>query len=341
MSTLEETTQSLKRMQEFDSASLPRKEDLGKNLNFEDAVEPADKLISLYRRLSITVLEDFPDPFLAQIKQVADADYTRLKQILDFETSVANPQTDRDSYIAQLAAAYPTSFTALHQFISYGVSKATDFQRMETEARAMIQSVEDKAADLTKELAKNKGDAEQILSDIRSTAAEQGVSQQAIYFKEEAERHDADADSWKSITQKFAWALGGFAVLSLFIHKIPFFKPTDAFDAAQLITSKILIFGVIAYMLILAAKNFLSNKHNTIVNRHRQNALLTFNALVDAAKDEESKDIVLSQAASCIFSPQDTGYAKSSGDNSSGSNKTVVELVPRAIKTLTSQKPQE
>jgi len=337
---LEETTKSLTRMQEFDPSSLPRTEDLGKSLNFAEAVAPAEKLIALYNRLSVTVLEDFPEAQLNQIKTQADSDYSLLNQILDFDPNVQSPTNVRDSHIQQVANAYPASFTTLHPFISYGISKATDFQRMETEARAMIQSVEDKAAALTKELAANKDDAEKILADIRKTAAEQGVSQQAKYFKEEAKRHDTDADTWKGITQKFAWALGGFAVLSLGIHKIPFLKPTDAFDAAQLITSKVLIFGVIAYMLILAAKNFLSNKHNAIVNRHRQNALLTFNALVDAAKDEESKDIVLSQAASCIFSPQDTGYAKTSGD-SSASNKTVVELVPRAIKTLTSQKPQD
>jgi len=339
MTLLEETTQSLQRMQDFDPTTLPRKEDLGKTLNFSESVKPAEKFIGLYRRLSVTVLEDFPDNFLTQIKQSSDADYTKLKQILEFEANVANPQNVRDDYIDQLIVAYPATFTVLHPFISYGVSKATDFQRMENEARAMIQSVEDKAAALTKELASNKDTAEQILTDIRKTAAEQGVSQQARYFKDEADKHDTDASTWQDTTKKLAWFLGLFAVVSLFIHKIPFLKPTDAFDASQLITSKILIFGVIAYMLILAAKNFLSHKHNAIVNRHRQNALMTFKALTDATKDEESKDVVLTQAASCIFSPQDTGYAKSGGSGSGSGSKTIVELVPKAIKTIASQKP--
>jgi len=62
MSTiLEETTESLSRLQEFDPTALPRKEDLGNTLNFEGAVAPAEKLIALYNRLSVTVLEDFPE----------------------------------------------------------------------------------------------------------------------------------------------------------------------------------------------------------------------------------------------------------------------------------------
>jgi hypothetical protein len=66
-------------------------------------------------------------------------------------------------------------------------------------------------------------------------------------------------------------------------------------------------------MLLLSARNFLSHKHNEIVNRHRQNALLTFKALVDAAGQKEAQDVVLSYAAACIFAPQETGYTKTTG----------------------------
>ncbi len=77
--------------------------------------------------------------------------------------------------------------------------------------------------------------------------------------------------------------------------------------------SKLLIFAVLAYMLLLCARNFLAHKHNSIVNKHRQNALLTFKALADAASKEDQRDVVLTYAAACIFSPQETGYTKSGG----------------------------
>ena len=83
-------------------------------------------------------------------------------------------------------------------------------------------------------------------------------------------------------------------------------------------------------MLFLSAKNFLTHKHNAIVNKHRQNALVTFQALVDAAKDESCKDIILTHASSCIFSPQETGYSKG-GSNPSGSNRSIVELLPNIM----------
>lgn len=80
----------------------------------------------------------------------------------------------------------------------------------------------------------------------------------------------------------------------------------------------------------MAAKNYTTHKHNAVVNRHRQNALLTYRALVTAAEDTGTQDIVLAHAASCIFSPQETGFATSKGDSVSGS-KSVLELLTKGV----------
>ncbi|WOC24856.1 hypothetical protein LY624_09460 [Pseudoalteromonas sp. N1230-9] len=72
---LESATVSLLRVQEFDVDQLPRVNELGSSLNFQNSIEPAKRLISLYKRLSTTALEDFPDNVLTQIKQQCDAGY--------------------------------------------------------------------------------------------------------------------------------------------------------------------------------------------------------------------------------------------------------------------------
>ena len=79
----------------------------------------------------------------------------------------------------------------------------------------------------------------------------------------------------------------------------------------QLGISKVLIFAVISFMLYLSARNYLAARHNEIVNRHRQTALQTFKTLADAAKEAQSRDVVLSFAAACIFAPQPTGFGES------------------------------
>ncbi|MCG2635159.1 MAG: hypothetical protein J4A00_09675, partial [Gammaproteobacteria bacterium] len=60
----EEAKESLARIQEFNVEELPRTSDLGSRLNFSDIVDPAKQLIDLYKRLSLTALQDFPDNIL-------------------------------------------------------------------------------------------------------------------------------------------------------------------------------------------------------------------------------------------------------------------------------------
>jgi len=332
MSKIEETRESLKRIQEFDSKTISRENDLGTKLYFADAIKPANKLIQLYKQLSLTVLEDLPDNLLEGIKRQADADFNKFQQALNFDPANVqnqNPAAARDAIINNITSAYPPAFNVLWNYIAYGVSKSVDFQRMENEARSMIQSVKDKTEEITQELQNNQIQSGQILNDMRKAAAEQGVSQQAIYFKEEAVEHEKLSNQWKGMTLKMAIGLGIYAIISLFVHKIPWLSPHNTYESVQLVSSKILIFGVISYIMFLAAKNFLSHKHNAIVNKHRQNALMTFKVLIDAGISQESKDIVLTHASACIFSPQETGYIKVGGSIGS-ENKSIIELLPKA-----------
>ncbi|MEQ8694559.1 MAG: hypothetical protein RIC85_04470 [Gammaproteobacteria bacterium] len=326
---LEEATASLKRIQDFDPESLPRVEDLGNQLSFKDAVQPARRTIELYRQLSLQTLPSIADKQLDQLKNHADADFNRFDEILKFEVATENAPGRRDTLISQLRDAYQGTFNILHPLIAYGMTRAVDFQSMENDARAMIQSVQDQVQSITEGLETSRQQAEQILEDIRNVAAEQGVSQQAIYFRDESDRHLSLADSWRKKTVNLALLLGAYAIVALIIHKIPFLTPLDSLQSIQLITGKILIFAVIAYMLILSARNFLSHEHNAIVNKHRQNALMTYTALVDAAKEEDHSDIVLLQAAQCIFSPQETGYTKQGGIRP-GASAPVLELLRRS-----------
>lgn len=323
----EECATSLKRMQEFDVQSLVREKDLGAALNFRDVVAPAQRLVDLYRRLSPAALQDLPAQQLQQVQNQANADYQIFSQILGFETTQSNPHEVRQQLLQKVTAAYQPAFNVLHPLVSYSLHRSADFQRLDQDARATIQGIQDRSEALTADLERSKKAAESVLDEVRKVAAEAGVSQQAYHFQQAAQGHAARAEEWRSLTVKFAWALGAFAGVSFFIHKIPWLAPNTTYDTVQLAVSKVLVFATLSYMLYLAAKNFLSHEHNAIVNRHRQDALMTYKALVDAAGNAANRDVVLTYAAACIFSPQSTGY---SGDGGEGP-KSVVELLTRSL----------
>ncbi len=330
VSLREEARKSLDRMLQFNPDTLSRENDLGSELNFRDVVPTVTRLIALYQQISPTVLQDLPLLQLKTLQNQASADFNRLDQILKFSAKQANPLNTRNSLIQQIDNAYQEAFTQLHPIISYSTSKSADFKRLEREARSTLQKLEDKATELTTKLEEDKNSAANILDDIRKVAAQQGVSQQAIYFRDTAQEHEGQATVWQDKIVKFAWILGVYAVLTVFLHKIPGIKPDDVYQTVQLAISKVLIFGVLSYLLYLATKNYLANKHNGVVNKHRQNALMTYEAIVDAAKKTANTDVILTHASACMFAPQPTGYSGAASPDGPAA-KSVVELMSSKI----------
>lgn len=327
-SLLGQTKSCLERIQAFNPDLLVRRDELGKYA-FDGAVAPAKKIIALFDTLPVSYLVYFPDHQLNTIKDAANNAFNIFQTFLNFDVESAQPSVTQaqESLTLSLNDLFQHTFNVLSPLIAFSTARAQDFSALEHEARAAVQAAQDQAATLVANLQKQREIIDGILRETRAAAAEQGVGKQAIHFKMEADDNKSEARIWLGRSIATAVGLGVFAVASLFIHEIPGLDSTDPYRMAQIAVSKVLIFGVIAYMLVLCAKNFLSHKHNEVVNRHRQNALATFTALVDATSDAASSDVVLSHAAACIFSPQETGYTKQDGHGSDMA--PALQLLPR------------
>ncbi|MEQ9248100.1 MAG: hypothetical protein RLO21_19140 [Nitratireductor sp.] len=309
---LEQAKNSLERVIEFDPKKLEQKDKLGEDLSFSEAIGPAAQVIELFKQIPLDQLKTLPDAHLTKVQAQSDALYKMLDDIMRFNIDEieGNVKNKRDSLIKTLSTSYQNFFNELNQIIAYLSTRIHDFSQLQNEGRAAIQQIRDEASRIADGMKVDSENARQILEDVRKMAAEQGVSQQALYFKEESESHASQAKFWRSSTIVVSFLILILAFLSGISFKWDWLSPTSTYGAFQIVIGKLLIFGVIVYILVLCAKNFLSHTHNAIVNKQRQNALMTFNALADAAGSEENRDIVLTQAASCIFSPQDTGYVR-------------------------------
>lgn len=331
MAPLDGVRNSLERVQNLDPKSVVRRDELGIHLNFEPAEPPIRKTKDLFTQIPLEQLDGLSQQFLRTIKDSADSFHSLIDEILAFDATDQNAAQTRQRLIDSSKNYYEQSFNQINPAISYIGSRQKDFAVIERDARAKIQQVVDRADSASQEIERQRTEAKQILEEIRNVAAEQGVSQQAHYFGNESGIHAKSASVWEKRIKQLA-AIGiAYLIFSLFFTKISYIAPTNAYETAQLALSKTLIFAVIAYLLILSARNFLSHKHNAVVNKHRQNALLTYRALAEAAGSHENRDIVLAHAASCIFSPQDTGYTKASPQtNVTGLVESISKIVPPA-----------
>ena len=317
---IQEAKDALERLQKFDVSVLPRTEDLGTALSFEKAVEPARQLLDLYKQIPVDGIDYLNKAAAEKVLASANADYNRFNAILKFDANVGNPGNQRDMLVADIEKAFEHSFQSLNQIISYCSTRMTDFAQVSREARAAIQGIEDKAKSLTETLEVQEAEAGSILERVREVAAEQGVSQQAEYFKAESEAHKEEADKWLNWIWRTSFALIALSLLLLHTHLLPWLKPDSTYMAIQIAIGKLLVFSVFVSFLVFSTKNFMASRHNSIVNKHRQNALLTYNALVDAAKDTANRDIVLTHAAACIFSDQPSGFSRHDGNEQQGAS---------------------
>ena len=75
----------------------------------------------------------------------------------------------------------------------------------------------------------------------------------------------------------------------------------------------------------LEDKNCKSSKHNQILNKHRENALASFQAFIEVpTANKETKNAVLLEATRRIFGAQQTGYVVTENDDSP--NK-IIEII--------------
>ena len=311
---------STERVQGFDPLELVQRDRL-ESMNFREAVEPARRFIEVFKHFTPTFLEQLPDRELEKISQYAEDVQERFNTILAFNLDRREARRHRTQLISGLEECYQDVFSQLHSLIAFSMVNSEEYIQWNARAQADFQNFSEKMNDLTR-------GATAITDKVRRASAERGVSQQASYFKEEADKHGAECSRWGSYTIWMAIVVGFYGLLTLTLHKVPFLAPTDLYETIQLAVGKLIVFFVLVYMLFLCAKNLLSNRHNEIVNRHRQNALMTYEALVDAGGTPEARDVVLAHAASSIYSPNETGYARL-GDGGSASGRSVVELIPR------------
>lgn len=307
---LEDAKSSLQRLQDFDAATLVRREELGASFAFKDAVEPANRLISLFRLLPADHLEVFPDQQLTQIKQAADAIFSQLNTILEFDPQEADAPTKKNQLVSQLESSYQNSFTSVFPLISFSVARTVDFNDLSQRGHAAVQEIRDGAADLLKEIKRTSENADAVLQEVRDAAAEQGVTQQAKYFSDEADKHKAASEIWLKASIWAGVVVVLYAVGTFFFPLFSVLTAESTSEAIQITVSKVLVFFVLALILFQCLRNYAAQKHNEVVNRHRQNALMTYTTLAEAGSAPEARDTVLQHAAAAIYAPNDTGFTK-------------------------------
>jgi len=167
---LEQTVDAIKRIKEFDASTLVREGDLGRELAFNQAVEPAERIIGLYGQVALAALDDFPEQLLVQVKNQAEKNYQLFDNILNFSSTQGDAAGQRQTLLSQLSDNYQSIFTQLQPTIAYSAQRITDFGRLEKEAGSAIKAINEKTTDIVGRIEAAEGAVNTMLENVRQAA---------------------------------------------------------------------------------------------------------------------------------------------------------------------------
>lgn len=267
------------------------------------------------------------------MQTLASQALTQFKGIISFSVA-QNPQNTvgaRDSLINQVRDSYDTFYASATPHIAYSVRKGTDFEGLERDARKALDEIRASQAQQLQLQKTASDEAQRIVETMRRAAGDVGVAQHAMYFKLEAEHHSEQGKAWLvgTIVLSTITLLLIAGLIFWYVFSPGVFLSLTPSQAVQVGIAKLALLSLLYFGIVFCSRNYRAHQHNLTVNRHRQNALSTFETFVKAAAESQTKDGVLLYAAQSIFAPQNTGY--SGKDSEPPTAPQVLEIIRGAM----------
>lgn len=303
--------------------NLTREENLGSVFSFKEIEDYFVKIIELFKRVKEVNLKEAPYSLLVNYqKQLANA-ASLFAQARDFNpTAVSNAADIRQQIINGIRDQWDNYLTQSLPLLNIGLLTSNDLSVERSKMNQLISELQDERKAAKEEGEKKLKELNEIIDNAKSFATNAGVSKHSTLFAEESKFHETEAKKWLSYTRNILIAIALtaiiFALLSLLI--------TNNAHLIQFAVTKLVVLTVLFYGLALTNRNYRAHKHNAVMNKHRQNALSTFETFSNASgADNQTKNAVLLETTHAIFSNQQTGYLKSEGETDS--NNKIVEII--------------
>lgn len=314
---------TLRDVLQYSSSELIREEALGQ-LNFAESQQTFENIFKLFREVSDSDVAALPLITINAVQQNAVAAAGFFSRVSRFTLTDQNPNQTRNSLVAEADSLWHQVFEAVAPKVAFLRKADSDTTRLakELQENILVHQTSMRAASDEKDAILE--DMKKTLGTIKDNAAEAGVTKHSGYFKDEADAHVLSASKW-------LWASLGFGSVMLIYSGVFLWLDHTAsanasfYSSIHFIVPRLTILLVLGFALVWSSRNYSAAKHNEVVNRHRQNALNSFETFVKSTHDAETKNAVLLQATQSIFAPQDTAFSRN--DVPAGPATQIVEIV--------------
>lgn len=317
----------LEKLAAIEPQSLGRREELSATINFEEAVPTLTELLDITRQLNDRDLSRLPTDHLDRVLSGATQLDNQIKLVREFDLNTNTPGDACQAIIASIKQAYDGVVSPLVLPLAFTATQATDYPKLEREAKGCLATMQAEATELKGHLANVRSEAEKALSAVKEQAAEAGVATNAHIFASHAKSHEVSAKAWLKGTISIGviavlLALGGVAIAFAY-------QPPSTGAAIQFVVAKVIFLSMLSFVLVWCSRNYKAHKHNETLNEHRANALMTFRAFIEGTSDPAVRDAILLHAAQAAFAPRPTAFDSNETDHQP--INPVVEIFGKAL----------
>ncbi len=286
---------------------LIREEDLGRVLSFKPAEETFKNIFEVAKKLQKVDLEKIPHNRLESFNSEIGEFGELIGRIIEFKPNQTGGYS-RENIIDRAENIHNSIFTNIVPYINYLDNEISTLEIQKKESQEIINSIKFMQNEVFEKKTNTIKEADELLKTLKETASESGVTKYSEIFAIEAKENKIKANHWLIATV----ILGLFSIVIayFFLTIRPASNEPSYYEIIHFALTKIIVFSILYYLLVLFVKNYNAQRHNYVVNKHRQNALTTFGTFVSSTKDIDTKNAVLLQTTHSIFSAQTSGYLK-------------------------------
>lgn len=252
------------------------------------------------------------------------------------ESTFGQTPAERARTLKDLPALLADARDAVRALVLY--QHATVSIQQHAESRALLKALKESNDKAESQLASIQASAENqaaefetVILTSRKALQEAVVSQQAVHFSTQADEHHAAGRWWLLAASAGAAATGWFAWRAYSRVADPVLLPElSPSQVAQYVTGKLLLFSGLISITLWCGRIYRAHRHNYVVNRHRRNALGSFDAIVQSATDDATRNTVLVQATNAIFAPQHSGFSVTEAEPKAPTITEVLKVIPGA-----------
>lgn len=317
---IDEINYMINGLSEYKDTDLSMEDNLGTDINFKNVAPIAMKIMKLFSALRECDLELVPTSLLIGVRDAGKEFFINLEKMRRFSISEhANPRAIRDQISGLISDSYDEIYNKLSPVISFA-RKQVDYKTHEAE----IKKDKDEIDELLISMKSSLNEISSIKEKAKQAAQEGAVATHAIHFKKAAEEHENAANRWLLVTGGFTLCAIVFAYYN-YVHFADITGQITAYQNLQLVVAKVIVFSLLLTGIVWSGRIYRANRHNYIINKHRHNALNTFETFAKSTADEQIKAAVLLQTTQCIFSQQHSGYITQ--ESETGGAPQILEIV--------------